>query len=92
MISPLIKWNHTQNWYVGNYDEFMGAERGQRKVIFTPDDKEDEFLKGHAVNGKIVYPAAGYLVIIPKICLICGKNIILHLICLWKGFSLGNTG
>lgn len=35
---------------------------GERSVMITLDDEEMEFLSGHVIDGRNLFPATGYLV------------------------------
>lgn len=64
MISPLIKWNHSADWKVANYqDKINSCER-----IVTVSLKEDdfEFISGHIVDKRNLFPATGYLYLVWK--------------------------
>ncbi len=62
MLSPLIKWDHKQDWFVGNFEKYMETVRGKRTIIVSLRDQKYEYLSGHVLNGKIAYPPAAYLV------------------------------
>ncbi len=62
MISPLIKWYHQENWYTFNYRNFMEHRRGQHEISVSLRKEKYEYFSGHAMNGKHVFPVAGYLV------------------------------
>ncbi|XP_029159596.1 fatty acid synthase-like [Nylanderia fulva] len=64
MISHLVRWDHSEDWYVYRYS-------GQRKLniretAISIRTTEDEFMyiTGHVVNGKNLLPATGYLLLI----------------------------
>uniref|UniRef100_T1JE63 Fatty acid synthase n=1 Tax=Strigamia maritima TaxID=126957 RepID=T1JE63_STRMM len=65
-ISPLVGWDHTDDWTLAPLDHFLGVKRVEGSS-FTVDvsshESDDYYLVGHIVDGKIVYPAAGYLII-----------------------------
>jgi hypothetical protein len=49
MISPLIKWNHKENFYVLKYNE-----RIETNMSFNINlqDREYEFITGHEIDRK----------------------------------------
>lgn len=50
MISPLIKWEHSENWTVPTYDPYERCER--RNISINLSDIKYEFMKGHIVDGE----------------------------------------
>ena len=67
MISPAIKWDHSQSWYVPDTNQFLsGCSDRQSETRFEFDaskNEHDKFLLGHKINGKVLFPAAGYMVL-----------------------------
>ena len=67
MISPLVKWDHSQSWDVPNADAFeMGGAKQLGACRFDIDmshDSEDRNLIGHKIDGRVLFPATGYLVL-----------------------------
>jgi fatty acid synthase len=53
MISPLIKWDHTENWYVPLLDIQVRSDTVERKVRLSLDSDEYEFVAGHTIDGNI---------------------------------------
>lgn len=64
MISPLVRWEHSEDWYVVNEQKKKKLCSGQRCVRITLADDAFEWLAGHTVDGKILFPAMGYLVLV----------------------------
>ncbi|XP_065209085.1 fatty acid synthase-like [Planococcus citri] len=59
MISPLIKWQHDEQWSVGRLtDEELITERN---FIIRSSNDEYEFIKDHVIDGRNLYPGLGYL-------------------------------
>lgn len=52
MISPLIKWDHQENYVVPLFDSFTNYER--RNVVINLSDKIFEFVQGHIIDGEFV--------------------------------------
>lgn len=60
MISPLIKWQHDEEWPVTKYAKKATLMTGERDVII---EKEDfGYLRDHIIDGRNFYPGLGYLV------------------------------
>ncbi|CAG9770336.1 unnamed protein product [Ceutorhynchus assimilis] len=61
MISPKIKWNHAQKWWVTLYkcDEQMEVE--ERTIGIMLKDPAYSFMGGHVIDGRNLFPATGYL-------------------------------
>lgn len=58
MISPLIKWQHEDQWEISKYAKKTSS--GERDILIRL--KEHEYLRGHVIDGRNLYPATGYLV------------------------------
>lgn len=52
MISPLIKWDHSEDWYVPCFEIQRKSESGERKVKISLDDLEYDYVVGHTIDGK----------------------------------------
>ncbi|XP_021358822.1 fatty acid synthase-like [Mizuhopecten yessoensis] len=66
MISPMIKWDHSTNWFVPKSEDFLGASGGRSGASFEIDispDSPDNYLVGHMIDGRVLFPATGYLVL-----------------------------
>lgn len=53
MISPLIKWNHSEDYFVPlmvSHDWF-----DKRSVLINISDKEFEHIQGHVIDGKFCF-------------------------------------
>ena len=65
-ISPLVKWEHSQQWDVPRLEQFGGGD-GKAGCTFEVDaatDSEDAYITGHKIDGRVLYPATGYLVLV----------------------------
>jgi len=67
MISSLVKWDHGQDWNVPTAAMFIGggasAAGGCGFDIDMSPDSEDHYLVGHKIDGRVLFPATGYLLL-----------------------------
>ncbi|XP_060080138.1 fatty acid synthase-like [Ylistrum balloti] len=67
MISPMIQWDHSSSWYVPKVEDFSsGAGGGRSGASFDIDispESPDNYLVGHMIEGRVLFPATGYLVL-----------------------------
>ncbi|KAL2719273.1 fatty acid synthase-like [Vespula squamosa] len=64
MISPLIRWKHSHNWFVPTYDTPQKIDSGERTIEISIMDEEFEYIKGHVIDGRNLFPATGYLCLV----------------------------
>ncbi|EFN74070.1 Fatty acid synthase [Camponotus floridanus] len=64
MISPLIKWNHSEDWYVMCFKTNKKITSGERIVNVTLKDETFEYISGHVIDGRNLFPATGYLALV----------------------------
>ncbi|GFU38618.1 fatty acid synthase [Nephila pilipes] len=63
MISPLIKWDHSKSWFVPRWDERLGSSEMIVDVDVGSEDSSEKYLLDHCIDGRILYPACGYLLL-----------------------------
>ena len=67
MISPLVGWDHSVSWDVPKVDDFpTRASDSQGGAIYEIEiaaNSSDSYLIGHAIDGRVLFPATGYLVL-----------------------------
>ncbi|XP_064637682.1 fatty acid synthase-like isoform X2 [Lineus longissimus] len=66
MISPTIRWDHLHSWDVPDADVYIqggGSHGGCIYEIKMSLDSEDEYLEGHKIDGRVLFPATGYMVL-----------------------------
>ncbi|XP_062142806.1 fatty acid synthase [Drosophila sulfurigaster albostrigata] len=59
MLNSMVGWDHTQKWLVAKF----GKETTSGETIVEVDlsKEEDAFLAGHTIDGRILFPATGYM-------------------------------
>ncbi|NWR04682.1 FAS synthase, partial [Paradoxornis webbianus] len=67
LISPYIKWDHSQDWDVPKAEDFPAGSKGSASgSVYNIDvspESPDHYLIGHCIDGRVLYPATGYLVL-----------------------------
>ncbi|NXA42880.1 FAS synthase, partial [Eudromia elegans] len=67
LISPYVKWEHSQDWDVPKAEDFPSGSKGTSSAsvynIDVSPDSPDHYLVGHCIDGRVLYPATGYLVL-----------------------------
>lgn len=59
-LASSVRWDHGIEWAVA---DFSGANRSGENVIEVDLSRnEDAYLAGHEIDGRILFPATGYLV------------------------------
>ncbi|PZC73265.1 hypothetical protein B5X24_HaOG209733 [Helicoverpa armigera] len=64
MISHLVEWEHSEDWYVTSYKAQEKMKSGERTIRMSIVDEDCEYMAGHVVDGRNLYPATGYLVLV----------------------------
>lgn len=69
MISPLIRWDHSQNWNTIDLEDIISFGSPGKPVSigfnvdpFAPEAK-DAYLLDHVIDGRALFPFTGYLVL-----------------------------
>ncbi|NWU98405.1 FAS synthase, partial [Upupa epops] len=67
LISPYIKWDHSQDWDCPKAEDFPSGSTGSASAsvynIDVSPSSPDHYLVGHCIDGRVLYPATGYLVL-----------------------------
>lgn len=50
MISPVIEWDHSEDYFV---PKFSGDWFEQRNIAINISDKEFEYIQGHVIDGNL---------------------------------------
>lgn len=51
MISPIIKWNHEEDWFVALYKGQERMKSGERTISFSVKESDWSFVAGHVIDG-----------------------------------------
>ncbi|XP_077358210.1 fatty acid synthase isoform X2 [Festucalex cinctus] len=66
MISPLVQWDHSQTWDVPKTEDFSSGSGSNSAIVYNINinpESPDYYLIGHCIDGRVLYPATGYLVL-----------------------------
>ncbi|XP_070596224.1 fatty acid synthase [Erythrolamprus reginae] len=67
LISPYIVWDHSQIWDVPKPEDFPTGSGGSgAATVYNIDvnpESPEYYLVGHCIDGRVLYPATGYLVL-----------------------------
>ncbi|PSN28987.1 Fatty acid synthase [Blattella germanica] len=66
MFASLIKWDHSTEWSVANFGGKGGSRSGECVIDIDLSKEQDQFLTGHAIDGRVLFPATGYLTLVWK--------------------------
>ncbi|GAB0098099.1 Fatty acid synthase [Sergentomyia squamirostris] len=59
MLNYKIKWDHSQKWNVFNFG--YKSQTGQAIFDYNLTNDRDEYLAGHNIDGRVLFPATGYI-------------------------------
>ncbi|UJR12471.1 hypothetical protein I4U23_016646 [Adineta vaga] len=71
-VSPLIaaQWDHSQQWKVPTFEMFTqslgSTQQAKHEIDLNDDVGEYSFIIGHQIDGRCLFPATGYLVLVWK--------------------------
>lgn len=57
----MVEWDHKDDWDVADFSG-KGSRSGELVVNVDLSKEEDQFYAGHAIDGRVLFPATGYLV------------------------------
>ncbi|XP_063632471.1 fatty acid synthase-like [Cydia splendana] len=62
-LAPRVRWDHSAEWRVADFSSDRSAGAG---TVFQYDlgKSENAFIAGHCINGRVLFPATGYLEIV----------------------------
>ncbi|KAL7036629.1 hypothetical protein ACKWTF_008882 [Chironomus riparius] len=61
MISSNIKWDHSESWFVTSHAQVEIGKSAERIIKLNIGSPEFEFIIGHLIDGRCLFPATGYL-------------------------------
>ncbi|CAK1589934.1 unnamed protein product [Parnassius mnemosyne] len=64
MLSHLVEWEHRENWDYISYKTQKKLNTGERTVKVCITDEDKEYITGHCIDGRILYPGTGYLILV----------------------------
>lgn len=65
MLNSMIKWDHSIKWDVADFSG-KSSRSGESVVEIDLSKDTDAYLAGHAIDGRVLFPATGYLTIVWK--------------------------
>lgn len=54
MISPMVRWEHSEDWFVTKFELQRSTRSAERKVKIGLNDQDFDFIAGHVVDGKFI--------------------------------------
>ncbi|XP_047362256.1 fatty acid synthase-like [Vespa velutina] len=64
MISPLIRWKHSDDWFVTDFKRQERIDSGEQIFEISIDYEEFQYVSGHVIDGRNLFPATGYLCLV----------------------------
>lgn len=61
MINSMIEWDHSTEWAVASFAG-KGARSGECVIDVDLSNENDQYLIGHTIDGRVLFPATGYMV------------------------------
>lgn len=53
LISPLIRWEHSEDWFVTKFEMQRSTKSGERIVKMSLNDQDYDFIVGHRIDGNL---------------------------------------
>ncbi|XP_075559836.1 fatty acid synthase-like [Dermacentor variabilis] len=75
-IGHLVSWDHSQQWGVVRWNDFPTVAQVPEEAVEVnlEDNEGDAYLAGHQLDGRVLFPATGYMVLAWKsLTKRCGK-------------------
>ncbi|KAF7404648.1 hypothetical protein HZH66_003554 [Vespula vulgaris] len=64
MISPLVRWEHSYDWYTTHFKMHEKFTAEERMVAISIADEDFQYIKGHVIDGRNLFPATGHLCLV----------------------------
>ncbi|XP_045453923.1 fatty acid synthase-like [Melitaea cinxia] len=64
MLAHLVEWQHNEDWSVVSYKIINEILLNERTVKISIADEENTYMLGHVIDGRNLFPATGYLVMV----------------------------
>ncbi|XP_076226839.1 fatty acid synthase [Nomia melanderi] len=64
MVSPHIKWEHSEDWFAPVYSQRQKITSSERFVEIDLKDESYEYMVHHVIDGRNLIPATGYLIMV----------------------------
>lgn len=58
MISPVVRWEHGDDWFVTKFELQRSTRSGERKVKVALSGEDYDFIVGHAIDGRTILEIA----------------------------------
>ncbi|XP_075558776.1 fatty acid synthase-like isoform X2 [Dermacentor variabilis] len=67
-IAHLVSWDHSQTWDVAHWKDFQSPRQVFEHImeVDIEANSDDKYLAGHQLDGRMLYPGMGYLVMVWK--------------------------
>ncbi|XP_026498403.2 fatty acid synthase-like isoform X1 [Vanessa tameamea] len=64
MLAHLVEWKHSEDWYVAIHEAKTKLQSGETTVTTFVNGEMTEFMAGHVIDGRNLYPATGYILMV----------------------------
>ena len=61
-IASMIEWDHSTEWSLANFGGKGMGRSGECVVEVDLSKEKDSYYGGHAIDGRVLFPATGYMV------------------------------
>ncbi|KAJ1529566.1 hypothetical protein ONE63_006337 [Megalurothrips usitatus] len=65
MLASMVKWDHSTEWAVADFSG-KGSRSGESVIEVDVSKDGDKYLVGHTIDGRVIFPATGYLTLVWK--------------------------
>ena len=63
-VSPLIKWVHSKDWHTPKFPNYYSINKSNQAYSIDIMESRYQYLTGHCIDGRVLFPATGYLWIV----------------------------